>query len=128
MPDYMRGSCVSLAIALHDITRWRLVKIVDEQNARRHTGGPRAPGGPALHWAVEHPSGHLLDWEGLRGKDEVVSTYAPRAQPGTSVRWRYATREDAVDERRQTGACTVEEAKEDAHALADEFLPAGTAP
>jgi hypothetical protein len=75
------GACGALAIALHDATGWPVVAITDSHNVE----DGRAGGGSALHWTVKHPSGKLLDIDGLHDPADLVSEYAGEADNGEAA-------------------------------------------
>jgi hypothetical protein len=75
------GGCGALAIALHDATGWPVMAITDSHNV--HDG--RAGGGSALHWTVLHPSGRLLDVDGLHDVGDLVERYSGEADDGEAA-------------------------------------------
>lgn len=75
------GACGALAIALHEETGWPIVAITDAHNVE----DGRAGGGSALHWTVRHPSGLLLDVDGLHREEDLVSEYAGDADDGQAA-------------------------------------------
>ncbi len=86
------GGCDALAIALHDATGWPLVAITDHHNVH----GGRAGGGSAMHWTVMHPSGRLLDVDGLHDPAELVERYDGYADDGQAA-WGISSRADAEE-------------------------------
>lgn len=88
----MQGACGALAIAVHDATGWPIVAITDSHNVFDGMAG----GGSALHWTVEHPSGKLLDIEGLHDSEDLVSEYEGDADDGMAAAGR-STRADVVE-------------------------------
>lgn len=86
------GGCDALAIALHDATGWPIVAITDHHNVH----GDRAGGGSALHWTVRHPSGRLLDVDGLHDADDLVERYHGDADDGQAA-WGTSSRADAEE-------------------------------
>ena len=92
------GGCDALAIALHDATGWPIVAITDHHNV--HDG--RAGGGSALHWTVRHPSGRLLDVDGLHDADDLVERYDGNADDGQAA-WGLSSRADAEEWWNQAG-------------------------
>lgn len=95
------GDCDVLAIALHDATGWPLVKVTDSWNV--HSG--HAGDGSALHWMVRHPSGKLLDVDGLHDEEDVLRRYHAEADPpddevegGGRAAVGIASRADAMEE------------------------------
>src|SRR5690554_5632535 len=75
------GACGALAIALHDETGWPIVAITDAHNV--YDG--KAGGGSALHWTVRHPSGRLLDVNGLHAPEALVEEYEGEADDGEAA-------------------------------------------
>lgn len=49
-----------------------------------------------MHWAVQHPSGNLLDIDGLHEPDDLVDAYHGEADDGEAA-WGISTRADAVE-------------------------------
>ena len=86
------GGCDALAIALHDATGWPVVAITDHHNV--YDG--RAGGGSALHWTVRHPSGRLLDVDGLHEAPDLVERYDGYADDGQAA-WGLSSRADAEE-------------------------------
>lgn len=86
------GGCGALAIALHDATGWPIAAITDHDNVF----GDRAGGGSALHWTVRHPSGRLLDVDGLHDADDLVERYDGEADDGRAA-WGLSSRADAEE-------------------------------
>lgn len=84
------GACGALAIALHDETGWPIVAITDAHNVF----DGRAGEGSALHWTVRHPSGLLLDVDGLHTPEALVVEYSPEADDGRAAAG-LSTRADA---------------------------------
>lgn len=84
------GACAALAIALHDRTGWPIMAVTDAHNIY----GDEAGGGSALHWAVQHPCGDLLDVDGLHAADELIAEYEGEADDGQAGVGR-STRADA---------------------------------
>lgn len=66
------GGCGALAIAIHRATGWPIVAITDAHNV---FDDGKAGGGSAMHWTVQHPSGKLLDIDGLHDPDNLVNEY-----------------------------------------------------
>jgi len=89
---FTMGGCGALAIALHDATGWPIVAITDHHNV--HDG--RAGGGSALHWTVRHPSGRLLDIDGLHDVADLVDRYDGEADDGQAA-WGISSRADAEE-------------------------------
>lgn len=83
------GACGALAIALHDAKGWPIVAITDAHNVDDGEAG----GGSALHWTVRHPSGKLLDIDGLHDAEDLVSEYSADADEGEAAAGR-SSRED----------------------------------
>lgn len=86
------GACGGLAIALHDATGWPIIAITDAHNV--HDG--KAGGGSAMHWTVRHPSGKLLDVDGLHDPEDLVDAYEGEADDGEAA-WGLSSRADAVE-------------------------------
>ncbi len=86
------GACGGLAIALHDATGWPIVAITDAHNV--YDG--KAGGGSAMHWTVQHPSGKLLDIDGLHEPEALVEEYEGEADDGDAA-YGISTREDAAE-------------------------------
>lgn len=78
---FTQGGCGALAIALHDITGWPIVAITDHHNVE----DGRAGLGSALHWAVRHPSGLLLDINGYQIGRKLVRGYDDKADDGKAA-------------------------------------------
>jgi hypothetical protein len=75
---FLRGGCLSLAIALAEETGWRVIKITDPYNVSERDGHdlPVAHMGSALHWAVWRPEdGALIDIDGAHDFDSLVRSY-----------------------------------------------------
>jgi hypothetical protein len=89
---FTMGGCGALAIALHDATGWPIVAITDHHNV--HDG--RAGGGSALHWTVRHPSGRLLDIDGLHDAADLAERYDGYADDGQAA-WGLSSRADAEE-------------------------------
>lgn len=75
------GACGALAIALHDATGWPIWAITDSHNVEDGMAG----GGSALHWTVKHPSGKLLDIDGLHDVNDLVESYNGEADNGEAA-------------------------------------------
>jgi hypothetical protein len=90
------GGCAGLALALHRRTGWPLVKVTDAEAVYAGDGwDPLAHaslrrradalhnqcgmGCGGLHWGVLHPTGQLVDVDGLNGLLETVRRYDPHA-------------------------------------------------
>ena len=85
------GACGALAIALHDHTGWPLVLVTDaasayspnaeanlataDEHARANPANRAGLGASGLHWLVLHPTGKLLDVDGLHSPEEVLAEY-----------------------------------------------------
>lgn len=89
---FTTGGCGALAIALHDATGWPIYAITDHHNV--HSG--KAGGGSAIHWTVQHPSGRLLDIDGLHDASELVERYHGEADDGMAACGR-SSRADAEE-------------------------------
>lgn len=89
---FTHGGCDALAIALHDRTGWPIAAIADHHNVH----GDRAGGGSALHWTVLHPSGRLLDIDGLHDPADLVERYHGDADDGQAA-WGISSRADAEE-------------------------------
>lgn len=89
---FTTGGCGAIAIALHDATGWPIVAITDHHNV--HAG--RAGGGSAMHWTVRHPSGMLLDVDGLHDASDLVDRYDGDADDGRAA-WGTSSRADAEE-------------------------------
>jgi hypothetical protein len=87
------GACGGLAIAIHDATGWPIVAITDAHNVFEDG---KAGGGSALHWVVQHPSGKLLDIDGLHDPAALVEAYEGDADDGEAA-WGLSTRGDAEE-------------------------------
>ena len=86
------GGCDALAIAIHDATGWPIVAITDHHNVH----GGRAGGGSAMHWTVLHPSGRLMDVDGLHDPARLVERYDGDADDGQAA-WGLSSRADAEE-------------------------------
>lgn len=75
------GACGAMAIALHDATGWPVVAITDAHNVEHGQAG----GGSALHWTVRHPSGKLLDIDGLHDARDLVAEYDGEADDSSAA-------------------------------------------
>lgn len=105
---YVHGSCRTFALALHDQTGWPLVVVTDYDpddptssgTQRRRAGwiAPALMSPMAMHAYVQHPSGKLLDVEGLHDPAAAVEEYDAHADSGAAV-LRYAAEADLRDER-----------------------------
>jgi len=84
------GGCGGLAIALHDAMGWPIMAVTDSHNIY----GEMAGGGSALHWAVLHPCGELLDIDGLHSPEDLIAEYEGDADNGEAGVGR-STRADA---------------------------------
>lgn len=108
---FEHGACEALAVALHDLTGWPLVKVADPWNVSGDVdewGIAVAGGGSAVHWAVRTPAGELVDVRGAHAPGELAASYdgdvdeltdsdeEAGCTPGAKLG--YATRDDAVDE------------------------------
>lgn len=78
---FLHGACGALTMALHDETGWPIVAITDHHNVYDGVSG----WGSALHWAVEHPNGQLIDIEGLHDPEELVEQYHDEADDGIAA-------------------------------------------
>lgn len=119
--EFLHGSCVSLAIAIHDITGWPLIKITEEWNvARANRDRPRALDGSALHWVVEDPSsGDFLDIDGPKPKAKEIEKYEEMVDD--PVAWGLATRPEAMERKREAGVgCPIEDARPYAEDIIDQ--------
>jgi hypothetical protein len=90
---FKHGGCDALAIALHDATNWPIVAITDANNV---FADGTAGGGSAMHWNVRHPSGKLLDIDGLHDVGELVDEYMDDADDGKAAAG-ISTRADAME-------------------------------
>src|SRR5690625_1524669 len=86
------GACGVLAIALHDETGWPIIAITDHRNVHDQQKG----GASALHWAVEHPDGVLVDIDGIHDADALIEGCHGRADGGRVV-GAPSTRADVVE-------------------------------
>ena len=86
------GACAALALALHESTSWPIVAITDAHNVEDGKAG----GGSALHWTVRHPSGALLDVDGLHPQEALVQEYSAHADDGEAAAG-LSTREDLCE-------------------------------
>jgi hypothetical protein len=93
------GGCGALAIAIHDATGWPIAAITDHDNV--YDG--RIGMGSALHWTVLHPSGQMLDIEGLHDTDTLTAEYHFDADDEQAA-WGLASRESAVEWYEEAGA------------------------
>jgi hypothetical protein len=84
------GACAALAIALHDRTGWPIVAITDAHNVEAGKAG----GGSALHWAIQAPTGQILDIDGSHYAQALIAAYAGEADDGEAALG-IATRADA---------------------------------
>lgn len=106
------GACAGLAIALHDATGWPLVKVTDADSVflsgtytsladadveQRSSPDNVAGSTGGLHWLVVHPTGALVDVDGLYDPVSVVEAYDDEADDGVAALGR-ASRADAVEE------------------------------
>jgi hypothetical protein len=121
--EYMAGPCRALAVALHDATGWPLVVVTDAVNvhAQDHSqlSDEERAGGiigyasmspQAIHALVEHPSGELLDIQGLNEPIGLVEAYEGAADEGGAALG-YVSREDLLEEHEGTSnTVTVDEA------------------
>jgi len=109
------GACGGLAIALHDRTGWPLVTVTDAESAYAAGGGDLAGAGErqradvsneagmgasGMHWLVLHPSGRLLDVDGLHDPAEVLSAYEGEGSESCDgrVALARASRDHAIEE------------------------------
>lgn len=65
--EWTCGECHCFAIALHDLTQWPILAVVDSPYYD--------PG--VCHFVVEHPSGALVDAAGVRPRRDFFVDYAP---------------------------------------------------
>lgn len=113
------GACAGLAIALHELTGWTLIKVTDADAVYRpphEWTGPydmvdmtgfeldqradvtnEAGTAGGLHWLVAHPQGWLLDVDGRHEPRDVVESYDDHADDGIAALG-VATLTDALDE------------------------------
>ena len=89
MHAFKYGACGALALAIHDATGWRIVGITDSHNVESR----RLGGGSCMHWAVMHPSGQLLDVDGLHDPDEMTAQYDAEADDEEAA-WGIGSRAD----------------------------------
>lgn len=108
------GGCGALAIALHDLTGWPIVAITDAHNVYDGQAG----GGSAMHWSVRHPSGKLLDIDGLHDPDELTSEYHYDADDDEAA-WGISSRESALEWYEEAGS---EVSMNDARTYAQKLL------
>lgn len=92
------GDCDILAVALHDATGWPIVAVTDAHNVCEGV----ACMGSKMHWMVRHPSGRLLDVDGLHDEQDVIDEYAFDADDGEAAVGA-STREEALEEYEQKG-------------------------
>lgn len=114
------GACCGLAVALHDATGWPLIKVTDADSVYPSgddedaldglVGRPAAERGRltnvagvgvgGLHWLVAHPSGKLLDVDGLHDVDDVLDRYDGEGDERSQgeVALGVSGRADAIDE------------------------------
>lgn len=95
---FKHGDCDIFAVALHDKTGWPLVKVTDHHNV--HDG--RAHMGSAMHWMLRHPSGKLVDVDGLHEELDILDEYDGHADDEkAAIGW--STRQEALDEYEEKG-------------------------
>jgi hypothetical protein len=108
------GACAGLALALHDATGWRLVKLtdadsvydpdgrdyVDRPQLQRTHIGSAGMGAGGLHWTEERPDGLLIDVDGAHRLEELIDRYDGSGDQRSrgQVAAGQTDREDAVDE------------------------------
>ena len=89
---FTQGGCGALAIALHDLTGWEIVAITDHHNVHDGVAG----GGSAMHWAVRHPRGPILDIDGFHNSRDLLGEYDDEADDGKAAIG-VSTRADALE-------------------------------
>lgn len=114
---FTTGGCGALAIALHDITGWPIVAITDHHNV--HDGV--SSNGSALHWAVRHPGGPILDINGFHNKRQLIEAYNDKADDGKAAIG-LTTREHAIQWWQEAGEkVSLDVAKNTAETLLHSF-------
>lgn len=107
------GACAGLAIAVHRLTGWPLIKITDAHavypdpaspdlsdqpaHARAATSNVVGMGAGGLHWMVLTPEGDLLDIDGRRDPLDVLDDYDDEADDGVAALGQVPL-DDALDE------------------------------
>jgi hypothetical protein len=97
---FMYGACGGLALALYESTGWPLVIVSDADSvygsdesplddasleARALVSNKAGMGASGLHWMVLHPSGRLLDVNGLHDPQTIVCEYDSEADGGVAA-------------------------------------------